>query len=824
MEICKTDAHYRQHYVANQGAKEKPFLSRECQNQRFSSLRSFRTLRLKSLTWRIILLATQKSDTSDYKSHGSKDMLGMGEENFMRIHQKSVIKSFPGVYMTNNYPVRCFILYNFLLDLSSSCGLRKGFSNIQAAKKFYTINAVQVVLDNGTVQVIITKPGGNVAGVKYGGMDNVLDASHKESDRGYWDMNWNVANGSDSYDLPSGTKFQLVHSDGDKVEVSFIRPYNSSQTPAMLPLDVDKRYVLLRGGSGFYTYAIYSRPAGWADFDLNQLRIVFKPRSDNFQYMAVADNKLRLMPSPDDLTNARSEELGYKEARLLTDPIESSLKGQVDDKYQYYKDNKDIKVHGWMSKDTNPTVGFWMITPSNEFKNGGPMKADLTCHTGPTCLSMFHSAHYAGIDLCPQFRNGEAWKKVFGPVYVYLNQRPAGTSVRHLWDDAKAQMAKEVAAWPYTWPSSSDYAQAEDRGQVSGRLFVQDSYAYSTRSSARDAWVGLSLPGDVGTWQTESKGYQFWTEADSQGNFSIKNVRAGTYSLNACVPSVIGDYLKDGHIKVAAGDNVSLGDLTYTPPRYGPTVWEIGNPSRTAADFYIPDADSRYPNLLYGTVEKWRNYGLWQRYTDLYPSHDLIFTVGTSDYTKDWFFAHLCRHASDGTWVAATWQIKFNLSTFDASQGAYKLRMAIAQAEIAAVQVRVNDSAMKPVYETPAFGKDNAIARHGIHGLYALYSIDIPAADLRKGDNIMYLTQRKASGPFNGRLGGTSREYDEQQLRLQTTTFCSWRGTSVEPVTPSIYRDHTCCSSTAFLLDLPRNHILREKFWRREPRNSPLPK
>ncbi|BBN16334.1 hypothetical protein Mp_7g05450 [Marchantia polymorpha subsp. ruderalis] len=66
------------------------------------------------------------------------------------------------------------------------------------------------------------------------------------------------------------------------------------------------------------------------------------------------------------------------------------------------------------------------------------------------------------------------------------------------------------------------------------------------------------------------------------------------------------------------------------------------------------------------------------------------------------------------------------------------------------MQVRVNDSAMKPVYETPAFGKDdNAIARHGIHGLYALYNIDIPAADLRKGDNIIYLTQRKASGSSN---------------------------------------------------------------------------
>lgn len=65
------------------------------------------------------------------------------------------------------------------------------------------------------------------------------------------------------------------------------------------------------------------------------------------------------------------------------------------------------------------------------------------------------------------------------------------------------------------------------------------------------------------------------------------------------------------------------------------------------------------------------------------------------------------------------------------------------------MQVWVIDSAMKPAYKRPAFGKDNAIARHDIHGLYALYNIDIPAADLRKGDNIIYLTQRKASGPFN---------------------------------------------------------------------------
>lgn len=59
---------------------------------------------------------------------------------------------------------------------------------------------------------------------------------------------------------------------------------------------------------------------------------------------------------------------------------------QVDDKYQYTIDNKDMKVHGWVS--ANPMVGFWIISPSYEFRNGGPTKQNLTSHVGPTCLAV----------------------------------------------------------------------------------------------------------------------------------------------------------------------------------------------------------------------------------------------------------------------------------------------------------------------------------------------------------------------------------------------------------------------------------------------------
>lgn len=35
-----------------------------------------------------------------------------------------------------------------------------------------------------------------------------------------------------------------------------------------------------------------------------------------------------------------------------------------------------------------PPVGFWQITPSDEFRSGGPLKQNLTSHVGPTTLAV----------------------------------------------------------------------------------------------------------------------------------------------------------------------------------------------------------------------------------------------------------------------------------------------------------------------------------------------------------------------------------------------------------------------------------------------------
>ncbi|KAG8377399.1 hypothetical protein BUALT_Bualt08G0029000 [Buddleja alternifolia] len=615
-----------------------------------------------------------------------------------------------------------------------------------------------VVMDNGILQVTLSNPEGIVTGISYNGVDNLLEVLNDESNRGYWDVVWNALDGSKTgvFEVIKGTTFKVIKESEEQVEVSFSRPWDPSLQGKLVPLNIDKRFILLRGCSGFYSYAVYEHVGSmeWPAFSLGETRIAFKLRKDKFHYMAVADNRRRPMPLPDDRLPGRGQPLAYPEAVLLVNPVEPELKGEVDDKYQYSCDNKDLKVHGWISMD--PPVGFWQITPSDEFRSGGPLKQNLTSHVGPTTLAVFLSAHYAGDDLVPKFGQGEPWKKVFGPVFIYVNSVMDREDPLTLWDDAKRQMLVEVQSWPYSFPASEDFQSSDQRGTVSGKLLVSDRYVCSDYIPAGGAYVGLAPPGDAGYWQRECKDYQFWTRADEMGYFSIKNIRSGNYNLYAWVPGFIGDYRNEVGITITPGCEIEMGDIVYEPPRDGPTLWEIGIPDRSAAEFYVPDPDPKYVNKLYvNHPDRFRQYGLWERYSQLYPSGDLVYTVGKSDYRKDWFFAHVNRKKEENTntYEGTTWQIRFTLED-DNNQsdgGSYKLRVALASASLAELQVRVNNpKANRPLFSSGLIGRDNSIARHGIHGLYWVYNIEIPSGVLVKGNNTIYLTQPRAQSPFQG--------------------------------------------------------------------------
>ncbi|CAI0405338.1 unnamed protein product [Linum tenue] len=547
-----------------------------------------------------------------------------------------------------------------------------------------------------------------------------------------------------------GTKFSIVGKDKNQIEISFSRKWHHSAWNSTVPLNVDKRYILRRGSAGFYTYTILERPEGWPDFEMDQVRIVLKPDSEMFHFMAISDKIQRVMPTAEDRKLGR--QLAYSEAVLLTHPGNPALKGEVDDKYEYSIENRDDKVHGWMSKKLG--VGIWVISPSDEYVAGGPLKQDLTSHVGPILLSMFTSTHYTGKDLNTRYRDGKPWRKVYGPVFVYLNSvsgRPR-RSYRKLWRDAKSHMKKEVRKWPYGFLQSEHFPCADQRGSVAGQLLVGDKYVNQTLMTANNAYVGLAAPGKAGSWQTDAKGYQFWTRANEEGYFLIKNVRPGNYNLYAFVPGIIGDYKFEANITIKPGSETDLGAIVYHPPRNGPTLWEIGVPDRTASEFFIPDPKPFLTNKLYTHIlsDKFRQYGLWDRYTELYPHHDLVYRIGNSKCHQDWFFAHVPRKTGNKTYTAATWQIVFKLRK-PSFAGNYTLHLALASAHASELQVRFNDkSVKKPHFSTGLIGKDNAVARHGIHGLYRLYSIPVPRRLLRRGSNRIYLTQSRSNDAFRG--------------------------------------------------------------------------
>lgn len=66
-------------------------------------------------------------------------------------------------------------------------------------------------------------------------------------------------------------------------------------------------------------------------------------------------------------------------------------------------------------------------------------------------------------------------------------------------------MLRETKKWPYDFPSSNDFPDAKQRGEIHGRLLVYDEYINTDLMPARSAYVGLAPPGDEGSFQDDSK-------------------------------------------------------------------------------------------------------------------------------------------------------------------------------------------------------------------------------------------------------------------------------------------------------------------------------
>ncbi len=495
---------------------------------------------------------------------------------------------------------------------------------------------------------------------------------------------------------------------------------------------MEVRYALGRGESGLYTYATYSHTADMGAASMPENRYGTKLNPALFDWLSVDANRNLLMATSADW-DAGTQMGGMKEARYLNTGIHQ---GQVEHKYDYCGYQFFTPAFGWSS--TKQHLGFWFINPTVEFLGGGVTKDELDCHlddnTGgdPLILDYWRGTHYGGCSC--NVAAGEVWSKVVGPIYLYCNyvDKPAADVADNsnaLYLDALQQAATEYGHWPYDWVQGVDYPHAAERATVSGQLNLVDAQAKTTKLP--NLFVGLAYPDETTNdrgidWQKDAKHYEFWVRGDENGNFSIPKVRPGTYELHAIADGVLGEYSK-AEVTVKPGDTLNLGKLTWTPVRYGKQLWDIGIPNRFASEFL--DGNNFW------------HWGWYVQYIKLFPN-DVNYTVGKSDYAKDWFFEQV-PHAesfdganSDTIGRATTWTINFPMDA--TPRGSAVLRLAICGAgNNTVIDITANG---QPVTTVTGLRYINATSRDNIGGYWTERDITFDATLLKAGDNKIQLT------------------------------------------------------------------------------------
>ena len=553
-------------------------------------------------------------------------------------------------------------------------------------------------------------------------------------------------------------------------------------------MDIETRYTLERGVSGFYTYSEYTHHASYPQAGEGESRFILQDMNATFDWRSVDKDRNQLESNaPED------HEVHAKEQSIYATGL---YKNSVEHKYSYNAPMYKLQAWGWSS--TKDHIGVYFINPSNEYITGGPERLDLIDHFSapgsaaylPIVLDYWTSGHYGGGSIT-SIPAGQEWKHVVGPIFVYLNAladakdptkaeldkltasygsgMPAVPKEWHdnalaLWEDAVAKSKQVKAAWPYEWVQGMDYPHKAERGTVTGQLVLDDPQAASKLLPNLN--IGLAHPnykgagagfqtragnGDIITWPHDGNYYEFWVNGSSDGRFTIPNVRPGTYTLHAFANGVLGEYAKTS-ITVEAGKTLNLGKLDWQPVRYGKQVWEIGYPDRTGDKFYKGDAD---------------NYWLWGwglRYAGLFPN-DITYTIGKSNPAKDWFFQET-PHSTTTAWMnpaakdpynqrfgwvaipstpgdpwrewgqgkATTWTVKFHLPK--ASTGTAVLRIALAGADSTTLAIGVNGETvgtLRPV-------STNALRYNTNKGVWNQYIQKFDASLMKPGENTVTFT------------------------------------------------------------------------------------
>jgi rhamnogalacturonan endolyase len=174
-------------------------------------------------------------------------------------------------------------------------------------------------------------------------------------------------------------------------------------------MDIEVRYTLERGVSGFYTAAEYTHKASYPASGFGENRFILQ-MGNTFDWLSVDEDRNMLMTSTED--TRKGVVVHAKEQRILPTGVYAN---SVEHKYSYNAVMYKLKAWGWSS--TKDHIGVYFINPSNEYIGGGSEKLDLIDHMSATLLNYWTSGHYGG-GAGNRIPAGEDWTHVVGPMFV----------------------------------------------------------------------------------------------------------------------------------------------------------------------------------------------------------------------------------------------------------------------------------------------------------------------------------------------------------------------------------------------------------------------
>jgi autotransporter-associated beta strand protein len=636
-------------------------------------------------------------------------------------------------------------------------------------------------ISNGIVQIVCSTNGASLSQINYtynnggGTVTKQMLLNGKDGGEFYWEYG--------GYGGSTWTYNVVVDpstNGGSYAEVAFTSL--ASGTAAAGDLQVN--FSMLRGSPGFYTTLTMKHHAGDVATGLGEMRTNIYIAPD-FNWMSVSPTVQRELGINATFVPAYDS---TQEDSLCVSGVNA---GTYDDKYKFSQLWGTQRVWGWGSVNdpahgvtSGQNVGIWYCLASTEYYNGGPLKPELM---DAPMVNMLNGGHYyMGSD--SSWSANENWTRVQGPFFVYCNNvsktltDPIATS-QALYADAVAQGAAEATAWPYSWFNNatydSNYAQAAQRGTVTGKMVIND--VDNPNASAANLWVGViqqpATTDNVYDFQEWYKPYQFWTRTDSGGNFTIPAVISGTnYTLWAFGPGAAGTFMSQSQaggnppyhvdlpavpfsVSVTGSATTSLGAITWTPARVGPTVFEIGYPDRTGHKFRHGD------DWWVGGIgpSPTQPSPIWTQFLD-YPfdfPNGMTYTVGVSKWPTDWDFIQPIMVTSNEGNASTSSTIVFNLPSGVPKSAVTSLYLGLASDYYGAVEVSVNGTNLGNVSGVtatpnslpasgfiPSYTLSDSSIREGCNGAFSDERITFPSSLLVTGSNNIGLSLRQVGGSY----------------------------------------------------------------------------